>query len=104
MSEYLEASLQVLLLFRLHRFVKAPLWCLLHTRLGVSVHETNVMNTVGPFIPNVPDWKVALLFRGLWSLQLWWGGVGVWTLTDDLLDLALCNLHIWGDSCANVWT
>ena len=34
--------------------------------LCISVHDTHVVNTVGPVVPEVPDQKVSLLFRGLW--------------------------------------
>ena len=35
-------------------------------RLGVSVHETHVVNTVGTVFPEVTDQEFSLLFRGLW--------------------------------------
>ena len=34
--------------------------------LGVNVHDTHVMNTVGTVLPEVTDQKISLLFRGLW--------------------------------------
>ena len=34
--------------------------------LGVSVHETYVVNTVGTVLPEFTDQEVSLLFRGFW--------------------------------------
>ena len=34
-----------------------------------SVHDTHVVNTVSPLFPEVPDWKVAFLFRDLWRFR-----------------------------------
>ena len=50
----------------LFRLVEALLSLLLLVCGGVSVHDTHVVNTVGPLLPEVPDNKVALLFRDLW--------------------------------------
>ena len=65
---FLETSLQVILLFHLLRLVKTPIRCLLHIRIGGSVHYKHVMSTVSPFLPEVMDQKVALLLHGLWRL------------------------------------
>ena len=65
MSELLEESLQVLLIFHLHRLVKTPPRYLIHTRLGVSVYDTYVVKTVGAFPPEVLDQKVALMLLGI---------------------------------------
>ena len=37
---------------------------------NVSVHDTHVVNTVVPLLPEVPDKKVALLFRDFWRYWL----------------------------------
>ena len=34
--------------------------------LGVNVHDTHVMNTVGTVLPEVTDQKISRLFRSLW--------------------------------------
>ena len=34
--------------------------------LGVSVHDTHAVNTVGPVLPEVTYQEVSLMFRGLW--------------------------------------
>ena len=68
MTVFLEARLQVLLIFCLRCLVKTLLRCILNIRLGVSVHDTHVVNTVSPFIPEVPDQKAEFLFLGLWCL------------------------------------
>ena len=65
----LEASLHI------HLFL--PLFCLMEALIrllnmvceGVSIHNTHVVNTVGPLLPEVLDKKVALLFRDL--LRCW---------------------------------
>ena len=35
-------------------------------RLGVIVHDTHVVNTVGPVLPEFTDQEVSLLLCGLW--------------------------------------
>ena len=35
-------------------------------RLGVSVHDTHVVNTAGPILSEVTDQEVSLLFPVLW--------------------------------------
>ena len=71
MSALLEAALQVhLLLTLLHLFQKF-LRGLPPIRLSISVHETHVVNTVCPILPEVPEQKVSLMFRGLWQSVLW---------------------------------
>ena len=37
---------------------------------SISFHDTHVVNTVGPFLPDVTDYKAALLFHGLWLFVL----------------------------------
>ena len=39
---------------------------LFQVRQGVSVHDTHVVITVSPLLPEVPDYKVALLIHDLW--------------------------------------
>ena len=34
--------------------------------LGVSVHDTHVVNTIGTILPEVMDQEVSFIFRGLW--------------------------------------
>ena len=48
--------------------METPLWCLCHVGFCVSVHDTNSVNTVGPFLTEVTYKKVSLLFHGLWCL------------------------------------
>ena len=69
MATLLEASLQVHLLLALLRLLQTFLWGPPPVGLCISVHDTHVVNTVGPVGPEVPDQKVSLLFCGLW-----WGG------------------------------
>ena len=66
----LEASLQIHLFLPLLRLVEAFLQLLQLICEGVSVHNTHVVNTVGPLLPEVPDKKVALLFCDLWRCLL----------------------------------
>ena len=68
-STLLEASLQVHILLTPLRLLQASLGGLLPIGLCISVHNTNVVNTVFPIVTEVPDQKVSLLFRGLcWSV------------------------------------
>ena len=62
MTNLLEASLQIHLIFPLFRLMEALLWVLRPVRQGVSFHDTHVVNTVCLLLPQVPDKKVALLF------------------------------------------
>ena len=64
-STLLKASLQVHLLLTLLRLLQKFLWGLPPIVLCISVHNTHVMNTVGPILPEVMDQKVSLLFRGV---------------------------------------
>ena len=48
------------------RLLQPFLWGPPPIGLFISVHDTHVVNTVGPVGPEVPDQKVSLLFRGLW--------------------------------------
>ena len=66
MPTLLEASFQIHLFLPPFRLVEALLRLLLLVCGGVSVHDTHVVNTVGPLLPEVPDKKVYLLFRDLW--------------------------------------
>ena len=66
----LEASLQVHLLLTPLRLLQKFLWGPLPIEICISVHDTHVVNTVGPVGPKVPDQKVSLLLR-----VLWWGGL-----------------------------
>ena len=75
MSTLLEASLQIHLFIPLFRLVEALLRILHLVCEGVSVHDTHVVNTVGPLFPELPDKKVALLFRDLWSCWMLTGFV-----------------------------
>ena len=61
----LEASLHIHILFPPIRLVKALLWVLRPVCQGVSVHDIHAVNTIYPLLPEVPDKKVALLFRDL---------------------------------------
>ena len=54
---------------------------LLPIGLCISVHDTHVVNTVCPIVPEVLDQKVSLLFRGFWWIFPW---VGVATGTGRL--------------------
>ena len=65
MPTLLEASLQIHLLLPSFRLVEALFRVLFLVCRGVSVHDTNVVNTVGTLLPKVPDKKVSLLFRDL---------------------------------------
>ena len=71
----LEAALQVHLLLTLLRLLQTFLGRLLPIGLSISVHNTYVMNTVFPIIPEVPEQNVSLLFRGLWQSVIWVCGV-----------------------------
>ena len=51
----LEASLQIHLLLPLFSLVEALLRRFFQVRQGVSVHDTHVVNTVSPLLPEVPD-------------------------------------------------
>ena len=66
MSTLLKSSLQVHLILTPLRLLQTSLGGLLPIGLCISVHDTHVVNTVGPVGPEVPDQKVSLLFRGLW--------------------------------------
>ena len=65
MPTLLEASLHIHIFFPLFRLVEALLRLLQLLCEGVSVHDTHVVNTVCTLFPEVPDKKVALLFRDL---------------------------------------
>ena len=69
MSTLLKAILQVHLLLNLLHLLQTFLWGPPPIGLCISVHNTHVVNTVGPVGPEVPDQKVSFLFR-----VLWWGG------------------------------
>ena len=71
----LEASLQVHLLLTPLCLLQTSLGVLLPIRLCITVHDTHVVNTVCPIVPEVPDQKVSLLFRGLWWRFPWCGAV-----------------------------
>ena len=62
----LEASLQIHLFLPHFCLVEALLRLLQLVCEGVSVHVTHVVNTVGPLLSEVPDKKVAFIFRNLW--------------------------------------
>ena len=64
MSALLEAALQLHLLLTLLRLLQTFLRRLLPIVLSISVHNTHVVNTVCPILPEVPEQKVSLLFRG----------------------------------------
>ena len=71
----LEASLQIHLFLPRFCLVQAFLRLLQLVCEGVSVHNTYVVNTVGPLLPEVPDKKVALLFCDLWRCWMLTGFV-----------------------------
>ena len=62
----LEASLHIHLFLPLFCLVEALLRLLNLVCEGVSVHDTHVLNTAGPLLPEVPDKKLFLLFCDLW--------------------------------------
>ena len=66
MSTLLEEILKLHLLLTLLRFLQKSLGGLLPIGLCISVHDTHVVNTVCPIMPEVPEKKVSLLFCGLW--------------------------------------
>ena len=66
MPALLEAYLQVHPILCPIRLLQALLRCFPLMGLGVSVHDTHVVNTVSPVLPEVTDQEVSLLFRGLW--------------------------------------
>ena len=82
----LEASLQVHLLLTPLCLLQTFLGGLLRIGLCISVHNTHVVNTVCPILPEVLGQKVSLLFRGLWRGVHWVGAatgagrLGIWPL------------------------
>ena len=66
MSALLEAALQVHLTLTLLRLLQTFLRRLLPIGLSISVHDTHVVNTFCPILPEVLEQKDSLLFRGLW--------------------------------------
>ena len=62
----MEAALQVHLLLNLLRLLQTFLGGLILIGLSISVRKIHVVNTVCHILPEVPDQKVSLLFRGLW--------------------------------------
>ena len=62
----MEASLQVHLILTLLRLLQTLLGGILLIGLCISFHDTHVVNTVSPILPEVLEQKVSLLFRGLW--------------------------------------
>ena len=64
----LEACLQVHPLLLPLRLLQALFWWLRQMWLGISVHDTHVVNTVINILPEDKDQEVSLLFCGLW----WW--------------------------------
>ena len=54
MPTLMEASLQIYLILPPFRLVEALLRLLILLCGGVSVHNTHVVNTVGPLLPEVP--------------------------------------------------
>ena len=89
LSELMEAIIQVLILFRLLRIVNTPLQCLLHIRLGFSVYDTHIVNTVSSFILGVVDYKFALLFRDLCYMLCWVWHVPWWLIRFPLRRTAI---------------
>ena len=65
MTEFPEARLQVLLLLILLRRLETLLQILLTMGEGVSVHNTNIMNNVRLYLPEVADQQVSLLLQML---------------------------------------
>ena len=62
----MKAALQVHLLLALLRLLQTFFWRLLPIGLSISVHDTHVVNTFCPILPEFPEQKISLLFRGLW--------------------------------------
>ena len=62
----LEASLQIHLFLTLLCLMEALLRLLHLVCECISAHDTHVVNTVCPLLPEFPDKKVPLLFRDLW--------------------------------------
>ena len=69
MPTLLEASIQIHLLFPPFRLVEALFRVLFLVHWGVIFHNTHVVNTVCPLLPEVLDKKVAFLFRDIWRLH-----------------------------------
>ena len=68
-------SVQVHLLLTLLRLLQTFLGGLLPIVLCISVHDTHVVHTVCPILPEVPEQKVSLLFHNLWWIVIWVCGV-----------------------------
>ena len=65
----LVASLQIHLLFPPFCLVEAFFRVLFLVRRGVSVHNTHVVKTVYPLLPEVLDKKFSLLLCDLWRMR-----------------------------------
>ena len=63
MAALLEEGLQVLLIFLLLRRLEEILWRLVLVGEGVSVHDTDVINTVRPYISEVAYQQISLLLQ-----------------------------------------
>ena len=61
----MEASLQIHLLFPPFHLVEALFRVIFLVGRGVIVHDTHIVNTFCPLLPEVWHKKVALLFRDL---------------------------------------
>ena len=67
--------------FPLLHLLQALLWCFTCVGLGVSVHNTHAMNTVGPVLSEVKDQEVSLLFCGIWrrhAVPVCWNSGCLW--------------------------
>ena len=101
----LEASLQVHLLLTPFRLLQTYLRGILPIELCISVHDTHVVNTVCPIVPEVPDQKVSLLFRGLWWSVPWFGAatesdrLGFWPLHGTTLVCERVVAYARGGKC-----
>ena len=75
MSAPLEAEIQVHLLLTLLCLLQTFLGILFPIGLSICVHDTHVVNTVCPILPEVPEQKFSFLFYGLWQSVIWVCGV-----------------------------
>ena len=74
--------------------------------LGISVHNTHVVNTVIPIMPEVTDQEVSILFCGLWRRNVVQigcacdpGRLCLWPLHDSTCKDEGVVAHVRGDEC-----
>ena len=66
----LETELHILIILILLRRLKTHLWWIVPVIEVISVHDTHVVNTVSPSMPDITDDKVSLLIRVI--RRPWW--------------------------------